>query len=302
MRMQWGWWKILLLVGAVIPASGGTFGRVVPIAGMASDVALDEARGVAYVANFTANRIEVVGTGDLTLRTAYNVGPQPGSLALSHDGRYLLVTHFSNFQPPGSAFHGLTLIHLESGVRQTFTLPSPPLGAAFTLDRRALVVTSGEFLVFHPDTGAVELVDTVENVTANTLPAPPPNFPRQIIAASMAVSADHMFVYGLTDTIRFRYDLQSRRIVSLGYTAEPPLGPRVVSVSRDGSYYAAGWALFSSAATLVAQFPRALGLLHVGSHVIDSDRGLIYAQIPENEDDPPVLMVTDADNLTVREE
>src|SRR6266498_2852485 len=34
----------------------GVFGRVVPIGGNASDIALDESRGVLYIANFTANR------------------------------------------------------------------------------------------------------------------------------------------------------------------------------------------------------------------------------------------------------
>ena len=38
----------------------GTFGKVIPIGGHASDLALDEARGVLYIANFTANRIEVM--------------------------------------------------------------------------------------------------------------------------------------------------------------------------------------------------------------------------------------------------
>jgi hypothetical protein len=55
----------LLTMGAAYGA--GTLGQVVPIGGAAADVALDEARGKLYVANFTANRIEVMyrptGTG-----------------------------------------------------------------------------------------------------------------------------------------------------------------------------------------------------------------------------------------------
>ena len=38
-------------------ASAGTIGQVVPIGGQASDIALDETRGVLYIANFAANRI-----------------------------------------------------------------------------------------------------------------------------------------------------------------------------------------------------------------------------------------------------
>ncbi len=53
-------WKAALAVAFAAAAWGGTFGKVVSIGGHASDLALDEARGVLYVANFTANRIEVM--------------------------------------------------------------------------------------------------------------------------------------------------------------------------------------------------------------------------------------------------
>ncbi len=281
--------------------SAGTLGKVVPIGGHASDLALDEARGVLYVANYTANRIEVIGLADLARRTSMPVAAQPGSLAVSPDGRYLLVTHYSNFLPPATAFNGLTLIRLETGARQTFALPSPPLGVVFTSDNRALVATSREFLRYEPSTGAMTLLETIQELTARTLPAPPANIPPQIIAASLAVSRDGERAYGLTDTFRFRYDRQTQVLTILGYISDPPQGPRVVSVSRDGSYYTAGWGLFDRRGTLMAQFPDPAGLLHVGSHAIDSDRGLVYAQVPSEAGEAPVLMVADSDNLTVRE-
>ncbi len=295
-------WVFCLSLAGVCWA--GTFGKVVAIGGQASDLALDEERGVVYVANFGANRIEVIGTADLSLRPSMNVAAQPSALALSPDSRYLLVAHFGNFQPPGTAGNLLTLIQLESGARQTFSLGSPPLGVAFGYDNRALVVTATDFLLFDPVSGAVKQLATIEGVTANTLPAPPEDFPPRIVGASVAASGDGRFIFGLTDTIRFKYDVQQGLVTSLGYTASPPMGPRVVSVSRDGAFYAGGWALFDRDGRLTAQFPNPLGLLHVGSHAIDTARGLIYAQIPEakaGELAPPVLMVVDADNLAVRE-
>lgn len=295
------WWSLVLCGCLAAPVCGGTFGKAVSIGGHASDLVLDETRGELYVANFTANRIEALAVPDGTLKHSINVAPQPGSLALSPDGRYLLVTHYANYQTPGMPRNAITLLDLATGARQTFALSAPPLGAAFLINGRALIVTTTEFLSFEPVSGTVRLLDTVEGVTATTLPAPPANFPPQIIAASVAASRDQQVVYGLTDTIRFRYDLLSGRVVSLGYTAEPPLGPRVVSVSRDGAYYTAGWALFDRQGSVIAQFPGASGLLNVGSHAIDSDRGVIYAQIPAEEGAPPVLMIADADNLTVRE-
>ena len=54
----------LLLVGSAL---AGTFGKVVSIGGEASDVALDEPRGVLYIANFTANRIEVMSLATQTV-------------------------------------------------------------------------------------------------------------------------------------------------------------------------------------------------------------------------------------------
>jgi uncharacterized protein (TIGR03437 family) len=320
-------WKFFLIwirragLAAMLAAAAwaGTFGTVVPIGGHASDLALDEARGVLYIANFTANRIEVLTLADGAIRSSMNVAPQPGALALSPDGQFLLVAHFGNFAAPGSPANALSVMNLRDNTKQTFALGFPPLGVAFGIDDRALVVTTNDFLRFDPVSGQTEVLDTIGGVTARTLPVPPANFPPQIIAASVTAAADGLRIYGLTDTIRFSYDVLTRRVVSLGYTASPPLGPRVVSVSRTGNYYAAGWGLFDPRGILLAQFNNPSGLLNVGSHAIDSSAGVIYAQIPEGSPQanspiipasppaaptplgPPVLSIVDADNLAVRE-
>ena len=83
------------------PFDAATFGTVVPIGGHASDIALDESRGLLYIANFTANRIEVMSLADHSIRTSMNVAPQPGALSLSPDGQFLLVAHFGNFTSAG---------------------------------------------------------------------------------------------------------------------------------------------------------------------------------------------------------
>ncbi len=283
---------------------GATFGDVTPIGGQAADIALDEGRGVLYVANFTAGRVDVLSLSDNTLRTSMHVPPGPSSLALSRDGRFLVVTHFGNVPPPGSPSNALTVMDLSSGGRQSFVLGSPPLGAAFGSDGMALVATTTEFLRLNPANGTTDVVDTVAGVTATSLPAPPGMPPVQIVAAAMAASADGRWIFGLTDTIRFTYDVAARRIRSGSYTATPPMGPRVVSPARDGSYYAAGWGVFDRGGPLLAQFGNAAGLLAVGSLAVDSVAGILYAQIPQAGADlaaPPVLWVLDADNLTVRE-
>ena len=134
-----------------------------------ADVALDEGRGVLYVSNFTANRVEVMSLSDGAVQTSINVGAQPSSLALSADGRYLVVAHFGTFQQGGSN-NGLTVIDLSNNSRQTFVLGSAPLGVAFGIDNRALVVTSTEFLRFDPATGNSEVLSTVSGITTTRPP------------------------------------------------------------------------------------------------------------------------------------
>ena len=108
------------LTSAAASAAAATFGTVIPIGGHASDIALDESRGLLYIANFTANRIEVMSIADGSIRTSINVAPQPGSLTVSPDGQFLLVTHFGNFTPADPSRNSLTLINLNTDARQTF--------------------------------------------------------------------------------------------------------------------------------------------------------------------------------------
>jgi len=297
----------LLVVAAMfgalgLPAVAATVGEVVPIWGQAADIALDEARGVLYIANFTAGRIDVMSLADRQIQTSMHVAPAPASLALSSDGRYLVIAHYGNAQPPASAGNALTVVDFTTGARQTFVLGDPPLGVAFGSDGMAVVATTTEFLRLDPSTGRTDVIDTVAAATATAnLPAVGGTPPVQIVAAALAASGDGKWIFGLSDTIRFSYDVVNRRLAVTGYTAAPPLGPRVVSVARDGGYFAAGWGVFDRRGFLAAQFPSATGALAVGSHAIDSAAGLIYSQIPTDATSPPVLAIGDADNLTVRD-
>src|ERR1022692_1114862 len=107
------------LIGVVTPSAAATFGSVIPIGGHASDIALDESRGVLYIANFTANRIEVMSLADGSIRSSMNVAAQPGAITISPDNQFLLVAHFGNFATPDTTKNGLTLINLNDNTRQT---------------------------------------------------------------------------------------------------------------------------------------------------------------------------------------
>ncbi len=306
-------WAVLL-GSLAAPVWGASVGKVVAIGGNASDIALDESRRVLYVANFTANRIEVMSLGDGRIQTSINVAPNPGALALSPDGRFLVITHYGNFQAPNTPTNALTIIDLISNGRQTFALGSAPLGVAFGIDGRALIVTTTEFLLLDPATGTTQTLETIPGITAKALPVAAGNVPANIVASSMAPSGDGARIFGIlaggaTDnlTLEFRYDVDARRLSAFQATSTPPLGPRVVSVNRDGSLHLAGWALGDLAGSLVAQFPDPAGVLNIGSHVFDNERNLVYAQMTRTgaatsgSAATPQLQILDPENLTVLE-
>jgi uncharacterized protein (TIGR03437 family) len=301
--------RILLLSwgAGLCPGVAASFGTVVPIGGEAADIALDESRGLLYIANFTAARIDVLSLADNTVHTSMHVAPGPSALALSPDQRYLVVVHFGNVTSPGSPTNALSILDLVSGARQTMALSDPPLGVAFGNDGLALVATTTEFLLLDPASGVTQFLTTVSKVSANNIPAAPGTPPVEIIAATMTASADGNYIFGLTDSIRFFYQVSSHNLLVTGWTASPALGPRVVSAAADGSYFAAGWAVFSRTGVLLAQFPNPSGQLAVGSHAIDSTAGVIYSQVPSppaagSGPAAPVLTISDSDNLTVRDQ
>src|SRR5689334_1092131 len=97
------------------PGIAAPFGTVVPLVGHAADIALDESRGQLYIANFTANRIEVMSTSDNTVRRSMNTVTQPGGIALSPDSRYLVVTNYSETTSvPAASANQLTVFDLAS--------------------------------------------------------------------------------------------------------------------------------------------------------------------------------------------
>lgn len=293
--------NLALAFSLAASAWAGTFGKVIAIGGQSSDLALDEARGVLYIANFTANRIEVMSLSDHSIQRSMNVASQPGAIALSPDGKYLVVTHYGNFAAPNSPNNALTVIDLTTNSRQTFGMGAPPLGVAFGIDSKALVVTTTEFLLFDPISGATQVLDTVTGLVAKTLPAEPGTPPASIVATSTAVSGDGTVIFGNTDKFLYRYDSNRKVLQSNGFTSSPTLGPRAVSVNRDGSRWISGWTLRDLDGYVVSQFANVTGALNIGSVLMDPHRSMIYAQMGEVGATSPVLNVSDADNLTVRE-
>jgi DNA-binding beta-propeller fold protein YncE len=89
---------LLSFSALALPAHAAVFGSVVPIGGTSSDIALDESRGVLYIADFGNNVIDVMSITDNTIHSLINVLPLPGAIALSPDSTYLLVAHYCNLR------------------------------------------------------------------------------------------------------------------------------------------------------------------------------------------------------------
>ena len=305
LRKSW----FLAVVGAWLLAGSawaGTFGKVVSIGGEASDIALDEPRGLLYIANFTANRVDVMSLANNTILTSINVAAQPSSISLSPNGRWLLLTHFGNNQAPASPTNALTLIDLSShNLMQTFVLGDPPLGGAFGIDNKALVVTAKQYLLFDPTSGSTTVLDTIANVNAKTIPVPAASFAGDITTASVTVSRDRLKIYGMGSsdtTVTFRYDVPSHTISPGGVVlASGTLGPRVVSLNDNGSVAMAGWVMVDSAGTFINYFSKETNEFSVGTTAFDDGRGLMYAQIPAVIGESPTLQILDSDNLNLRQ-
>src|SRR5690349_11932067 len=206
--MRWNRFLITLaaaLAGLATPGFAAAFGTVVPLVGHASDIALDESRGRLYIANFTANRIEVLSTTTNSLLGPINVAAQPGSIALSPDGQYLVVTNYANWgsnTPPVGA-NLVTILDLVNNARMTYSTGDPALSVAFVSygSRRsgmALIATTTSFYLLDPANGTLTLIDTITNL-AKSLPVPQATFPGQVTQAAMTTAADGVHVWGVAD-------------------------------------------------------------------------------------------------------
>ena len=82
-------------------------------------------------------------------------------MALSPDGRFLVIAHFGPFTPPNTPANALTVINLADNTRRTFGFGQPPLGVAFGIDNLALIVTTTDFILFDPVSGSTQVIGSV---------------------------------------------------------------------------------------------------------------------------------------------
>jgi len=303
-----------------------TFGTVVPIGGSSADIAYDQSRGLLYISDFTANRIDVMNTQTLAIQTSINVPQQPGALSLSLDGQYLIVAQYGNVTPPDPSKNSITLLNLASNTRQTFTTGDTPVAVAFLANNTAMIVTTSSLLIFDPVSGGMTSLGTFVAL-GQSLPVNSATFPSQVIGATLSTSPDYRSIYGICNDGSFQafihYSMNTGRIYAIGIVASPVPLPRI-AVSADGSWAMIGQYKTDGFANNLAQMPNSITAANIGGSVIDSTGSLIYAQIltaspatspttssssstpstpaaSASPAQPPVLTLMDSDNLTVRD-
>jgi len=309
----------LLLIASPAPLPAAGFGTVIPVGGQASDIALDNSRGVVYAANFTANAIDVISLSDQSIHSSLNVAAQPAALALSMDAHYLLVAHYGNWTAQPNQQNLVTLIDLTTGGIQSFPTADSPLGAAFLATGKALVVTQTTFQIFDPATGAFQILNTLSGLSSVPLPNPAATYPQQFTETALAASADGYVVWGVGKAgtgaqVVFRYDAAHNLLATLPALSTPPLLARV-SVNADGSQAMIGFALFGSNFTrgvVLAQYPDPVASLNITGSAIDGVNNIVYAQVPDaahptagppfSGSNVPVLSIMSASNLTVNQQ
>ncbi len=276
-------WALGSALACAVSAYGaGSFGSVIPLAGHLSEVALDEPRSALYAANFTAGQVDVISTASNRLVSSIKVGGQPSGLALSPDGRHLVVTNYNNFGTPNLS--SVVVINLNDLSRVNYALSNPPLAVAFGADNKAVIATTVNLQRFDPVGGTFEVITTIASL-GSTLPVVNPKFPREITRASMTSSGDANYLFGLTDSFVFVYQvpaptgvLNVRLLTSLVHALVPPL----VSAAFDGSYFMAGQYLMDRRLRVMAEQPDLdFSQVNLGGHAIDFGARTIYGSFTE---------------------
>ena len=313
-------WILAIASAAVImmtavSAHAGTFGTVVAIGGEAADLALDPTRGVLYIANFTANRIDVMSLSSNTIKTSINVPNQPSSISVSPDSHWLLVASYGN-NATGSSTNALTLIDLtNANSKQTFTLSNAPLSVAFGLDNKALVVTIGRIYHFRSDGGYHDADPHHRAGSHAGHSSTAADVPGQLhpgVRRGLGRWTDDRRIGRRHQQRDSGVSLQRRAPTAFRQLHISPRRPpvRASSVSsQDGTLSTFDWTVQDANLNVTAQFRNPSGFLSLGSTLIDSSRGLIYAQIPitgtaatAHTASHRFCTIVDSDNLTLEDQ
>lgn len=241
--------------------TNATFGEVIPLGGIPSDLVVDESRQQVYLVNSTAGRIDVYNYVTKTLTGSITVGTRPLGAAITADYSTLYVANHDSST--------LSVIALSTGglgdqvgtVMQTVTLPAKPQGVETELTGRAVICTDGSgtnsasntLLVFDPNAPSSA---QIQAVSFPPNPATPPAIaalnarPSTTINGRLMRTPDGNHILGVsnitnnTSTIVYLYEPASTTVI----TSRIVVGQSAtMSISPDGSTFMAGFTHYDMA-------------------------------------------------------
>ncbi len=130
-----------LLAPALQAQTSATFGEVIALGGIPSDIVLDQSRQRLYLVNSTANRIDVFDYAGKSVIGSIAVGNRPLGAAMSVDNAFLYVANHDDSTLSVIALSGS--MSSVGAVTATVSLPAKPQGVETELSGRAVICTDG---------------------------------------------------------------------------------------------------------------------------------------------------------------
>lgn len=330
---------LFALMALVLPGNSATLGTVINITGGASDLVLDDARGLLYLVRPAPyNRIDIFSVTQRRVLSSVLTDSLPLAAALSRDNSILYVTCHDSAS--------LNVVDTRANppvVLRKISLPAKPEGVAVGADGRVLITTIGSgpnnllntLLIYDP--GATDTSRVLETVPVATPPPLPPTLPplagRVFLAnrSQLVATQDGSRIIGVngfnnTQRVVFVYESASGSVIRSRIVNDTST---VLSVSPDGAKFMMGLRLFESETLSVlaqqnaanAPFPlsvtvTAAGFTQVGGQFnlqqnqggssFTPDGSRIYAafnitpvQNPPARANVTQLLIDDSDNLLV---
>jgi DNA-binding beta-propeller fold protein YncE len=237
--------------------TSATFGQVIALGEIPSDIVLDESRQRLYLVNTTANRIDIYDYSGQSVIGSIAVGNRPLGAAMSADNNFLYVANHDDST--------LSVITLASGsygaVTATISLPADPQGVETELSGRVLICTDGSgtgnaantLLIYdstQPSSSQVQAIAFPPTPATPPALAPPTGKVTTAVNGRLMRTPSGNYIVGLSNissnssTIVYIYEpasttvLQSRIVVGQSST---------LSMSPDGLSFLAGYTKYDLA-------------------------------------------------------
>jgi len=319
----------LILTPGLRAQTSATFGQVIALGEIPSDIVLDESRQRLYLVNTTGSRIDVYDYAGQSVIGSITVGNRPLGAAMSADNAFLYVANHDDST--------LSVITLASGsygaATATISLPADPQGVATELSGRVLICTDGSgtgntantLLIYdstQPSSSQVQaIVFPPAAATPPTL-APPTGKATTINgrfirtpSGSYIVGLSNTTVNGNASTVVYVYEPASTTVLQARIVAGQS---STLSMSPDGLSFMAGYTHYDLATLNVlgqqslANAPFATSATftatsNVGGSVFSPDGKTLYsafntaaATTPAPAPQANTLLISNAANLGIQ--